>query len=649
MGGGVTVFSRLRGSSRRRRDLALRAESERLAAIVAHARDGMMLFGADGRLLLWNEPAMTMTDLPRALFHRSTTLAQLAAATAHWPGAPLAAASPAPDLPATEIRVGGKVLEVRRRGLPDGGQIVMMADISRRAEAAATRQAQKMELLGQLTGGIAHDFNNHMQIVSASLEMLGPRVAGDAWMSDRLASAMSGVDRAAHLTRHLLAYARQQPLAPEAVDAGTLLLALEDMLRRMLGEAVGVGMTVADALWPTMVDPQQLETALLNLAVNARDAMPDGGRLTVDAANATLDAGDLLPGMEPAGTGIAPGDYVAITVCDTGTGMTPEQLNRATEPFYTTKAIGRGTGLGLSMVNTFAKQSAGALRLYSEVGHGTTARLFLPRSDTPPQPAPAIAAPPEPARGELVLVVEDNARVRAASGHALRELGYRAAEADSAAAALALLDGGLRPDLLFADVVMPGQPDARVLAARARALVPGLAVVFTSGYTEAGVMRSGRHDPGMILVSKPWRLHDLARKLRLALAQAPRATQPPLRVLLVEDEALIRMATADLIVDMGHTVQEAGYGAEALRLLRRQPVDLLIADLGLPDIEGLALVEQACAVRPELRVIVTTGRDAPDGGATQPGRKWLVKPYDSAALRDAIDGVRTSPASYAAT
>ena len=628
---GTAVILLLLGRDRSARAWAAeRVQAGRLAGTVEHVRDGVAVFDAGGRLLLTNRHFLANTGWGADLVRPGASMTAIAAAAAEWPNSPLAGLRPDAPARGVETQVGSRVLDVWHSPMPDGGRMLAVADITRRTQAeTVARQAQKMEAMGQLTGGVAHDFNNLLQVVSANLEMISSRLGADEWLQARLAAALSGVERAARLTRHLLAFARRQPLAPQSVDTRALLVGMEDLLRRALGERVVIEMVLGGGLWPLRADPQQLENALLNLAINARDAMPEGGKLTIEAGNASLDDSYAAENAE-----VTPGQYVVIAVTDTGAGMSAEQLARALEPFYTTKPDGQGTGLGLPMVFGFAKQSRGHFKLYTEPGHGTTARLYIPRSHAETRPLAAAVEPVPAAAGELVLVVEDEPLVRAASVQAVRGFGYRVVEASSAAAALALIEGGVRPDLLFTDVVMPGQPSARDMAARARALLPDLAVVFTSGYTENSIVHNGQLDRGVILVSKPWRAAELGRKLNQAL----RASREPvketqiLRVLLVEDEMLVRMTTADLLADLGYEVIEAGTAAEGLAALERGP-DLLLTDLGLPDMDGMALAAAARERLPDLRIIIASGRDVPPAD----GYVVLDKPYDQAAMRRALD------------
>ena len=496
----------------------------RLQAAVDQVRDGIAVYDAADRLVLCNSRFAPMLDLPGGIVQSGAPLAGLVAAHRLQPRL-LEQPRPGPHPAVAEAVQDGRTLEMWRSAMPDGGQMIAVADITRRVQAeAVAQQAQKMEVLGQMTGGVAHDFNNLLQVVSANLELAASRVRKAAGSLDganldvagllaRLDAARSGVQRGARLTRHLLAFARRQPLAPEPLEPARLLTGMEEMLRRTLGEAVALELLVGVGLWLVRADPSGLENALLNLAINARDAMvQDGvatGRLTVEAANAHLDGA--------AAADVTPGQYVMFAVTDTGIGMLPAQLARATEPFYTTKPDGQGTGLGLSMVFGFAKQSGGHFQLLSEPGRGTTARIYLPRTEAAVRAAAAAPAGVTAGGGELVLLVEDDAAVRTAAAGVLRGLGYAVEEAADAAAGLALLQAGLRPALLFTDVVMPGPVTSRAMAEQARALAPGIAVLFTSGYTQNGIVHDGELDPGVDLISKPWDTADLARRLRMAL------------------------------------------------------------------------------------------------------------------------------------
>jgi PAS domain S-box-containing protein len=382
-------------------------------------------------------------------------------------------------------------------------------DITERVQTEARlRDAQRMEAIGQLTGGVAHDFNNLLQVIRGNLELLESTLGEEGPARQRLDNAMHASERAAQLTRQLLAFARRQPLEPQVVNLARLVADMADMLRRTLGEAIEVETVIAGGLWNTLADPAQVESAILNLALNARDAMPDGGRLTVEVANASLD--EAYAGQAE---GVAQGQYVQIAVSDTGQGMTTESRERAFEPFFTTKANGKGSGLGLSMVYGFVRQSEGHVRIYSEPDHGTTVKIYLPRS-TRRLAAPA-AGPPVAAAGanQTVLVVEDEAEVRAAAVALLEELGYACLEAADAAAALAILGDGAGIDLVFTDVVMPGPVKTRDFAQRVREVAPTLPILFTSGYTDNAIVHHGRLDEGVNLISKPYAREELARRV----------------------------------------------------------------------------------------------------------------------------------------
>ncbi|MBS7539582.1 PAS domain S-box protein [Ancylobacter lacus] len=405
---------------------------------------------------------------------------------------------------------------------PQGDLIYCVArDVTLEREAAEAlrqaeetlRHAQKMETVGQLTGGIAHDFNNLLQIVTGNLEIIARNLPEEpARLRRSLDNAMTGARRAATLTQRLLAFARQQPLAPKKVDANRLVAGMSELLHRTLGETIEIETVQASGLWPVEADPNQLENAILNLAINARDAMPEGGKLTIETSNAMIDGA--YAGRHPE---VPQGQYVVVCVSDTGSGMDEATLNRAFEPFFTTKEVGRGTGLGLSMVYGFVKQSGGHVKIYSEPGHGSTVKIYLPRfvgPGTAEEDEPAGIPAPEASRDETILVCEDDAGVRSYSLEVLRELGYRVLEAEDGAAALRLLDRTGRIDLLFTDVVLPGGMTGADLAERARKMRPGLKVLFTTGYARNAIVHHGRLDPGVELITKPFGYADLAARVR---------------------------------------------------------------------------------------------------------------------------------------
>jgi PAS domain S-box-containing protein len=390
-------------------------------------------------------------------------------------------------------------------------------EVARRSQAEeALRQAQKMETLGQLTGGVAHDFNNLLQIVTGNLEIIQRNLPEEESRLRRAAvNAAKGAERAATLTQRLLAFSRRQPLSPKRTELNKLIAGMSDLLHRTLGETTEVETVLAPRLWPVEIDANQLENAILNLAVNARDAMPEGGKLTIETQNSHLDESYTADNAE-----VAPGQYVMVCVSDTGSGMDEDTVARAFEPFFTTKDVGKGTGLGLSMVYGFVKQSGGHLKIYSELGEGTTVRLYLPRLTGTAATEEFIAEEvvPEGSREELILVCEDDDQVRAYSAEALRELGYRVIEAADGTSALRAIeqhDG--RIDLLFTDVVLPGGMTGAVLAQRARELRPDLKVLFTTGYARNAIVHHGRLDAGVELLTKPFTYAALAAKIRAML------------------------------------------------------------------------------------------------------------------------------------
>ncbi|WP_162914522.1 hybrid sensor histidine kinase/response regulator [Desertibaculum subflavum] len=375
------------------------------------------------------------------------------------------------------------------------------------------RRSQRLEAVGQLTGGIAHDFNNLLTVVIGNLDLLEFRLRADPAAAELAASALKASLRGAELTRQLLAFARRQALDARVFDVNERVVGTMDLLRRTLGEAIEISTRLDPDLWSAFADPAQLESALVNLAINARDAMPGGGRLIIETANRELDADYARINIDA-----VPGAYVMLSVSDTGIGMPPEVLARVFEPFFTTKPVGQGTGLGLSMVYGFARQSHGHVKIYSEAGHGTTARLYLPRSkDAAIADRLVPAGLPVARPGERVLVVEDNDAVRAMVLQQMRDLGYDVVEAGDGPAALAVVDGGQRFDLLFTDIVMPGGMSGSDLARAVRSRDPSVKVLLTSGFA-GGAMPSGVHgDEFRDLLSKPYRQSDLAAKLRQVL------------------------------------------------------------------------------------------------------------------------------------
>jgi CheY-like chemotaxis protein len=370
-----------------------------------------------------------------------------------------------------------------------------------------------MEAVGQLTGGIAHDFNNLLSVISGNLELLGVRVSQgriDA-LPRHVSAAQDATRRAAALTQRLLAFSRRQTLDPRAVNVNRLVGDMEDLIRRTVGPGIETEVVGAGGLWLTLVDASQLENALLNLCINARDAMPDGGRLTVETANKWLDERSARDRELP------PGQYVSLCVTDTGTGMSPEIIARAFDPFFTTKPLGQGTGLGLSMIYGFVRQSGGQVRIYSELDQGTTMCLYLPRhfgAEAEAEAAAGDANPDYAGHGETVLVVDDEAHVRALIADILDEAGYDVIEAQDGAAALTLLQSSRPIDLLITDVGLPGGMNGRQVADAGRTFRPELKVLFITGYAENAVIGNGHLDPGMEIVTKPFEINALGNKIR---------------------------------------------------------------------------------------------------------------------------------------
>jgi signal transduction histidine kinase/CheY-like chemotaxis protein len=381
------------------------------------------------------------------------------------------------------------------------------------ANEEALRQSQKMEAVGQLTGGVAHDFNNLLQVIIGNLDTIERNLPDDFTRLRRAANhALKGARRAASLTQRLLAFSRRQPLDPKPANVNSLVTNLSELIHRTLGETVAVETVLAAGLWQVEIDANELEAAILNLAVNARDAMPEGGRLTIETANAHIDEAYAANYAE-----VSPGQYVGIYVSDTGKGMDQETVARAFEPFYTTKPVGRGTGLGLSQVYGFVKQSGGHVKIYSEVGEGTTVKIYLPRLVA--EEAAVVVQEddgpaPEGDAEETILVLEDDDDVRTYSVDILRELGYRVVEAHDGPSALRLLQRQTRVDLLFTDVVLPGGMTGAQVAEQARETRTGLKVLFTTGYARNAIIHHGRLDKGVRLITKPFGSSELASKVR---------------------------------------------------------------------------------------------------------------------------------------
>ncbi|ARP86752.1 response regulator [Bordetella genomosp. 9] len=576
------------------------------------------------------------------------------------------------------------------------------------AEAARTRveeqlrQAQKMEAFGQLTGGVAHDFNNFLTVILGNLETLERQLAEESGkphdphrVALALQHAKQGAQRAAALTQRLLAFARRQPLQPRRIDVNTLIAATAEILTRTLGEHVDLRSDLQADVWPIHVDPHMMESALLNLAVNARDAMPGGGEIVIETRNVVFD------GRPPCPIDVAPGDYVRVSIRDTGTGIAPEILEKVFEPFFTTKDVGVGTGLGLSQVYGFVKQSGGHVAIDSTVGVGTAVHLHLPRYtgvEAQAGEGSADAALPA-AKGEAILVVEDDEAVRAHSAAVLAELGYTVHQACDAASALQCLRAHPEIALLFTDVGLPKGFNGPDLAEAARRARPGLRVLYTSGYAEGRLTHGGQLPPGVALIPKPFTYTELARRVRTILddggfardgaapmesaadsgptfgqdalyrhpadsaaaqtapvapavlpAQTAQPAQPaqPAQaaqsasttrtstVLLVEDDELVRMLTTDALTGYGFEVVEADTAKAALASMKSGGIGAAIVDLGLPDMPGSELVRRLAQEHPGLPIIVASGYGAIDVGNDMPAGarlSFVQKPYELERLR----------------
>ena len=534
------------------------------------------------------------------------------------------------------------------------------SEAERHETAAALAQSQKMEAVGKLTGGVAHDFNNVLQVIGGNLQLAVQESNGNETLTRRLTCAHEAVERGAKLASQLLAFARRQPLEPVALDISRLLRSSDDMLRRVLGETIELETVVSGGLWNTLADPNHLQNVIVNLAINARDAMDGAGRLTIEAGNAMLDD-EYTRHHED----LASGQYVMVAVSDTGCGMTPDTLARAFEPFYTTKMEGRGTGLGLSMAYGFMKQTGGHIKLYSEPGHGTTVKLYLPRSME--EEAVRVEAANDPVTGgtETILVVEDDPNVRATAVDMLTQLGYQVLKAVDAQSALSVLESGVHVDLLFSDVVMPGPMRSVELARRAKEMLPALEVLFTSGYTENAIVHGGRLDPGVALISKPYRRDALARKVRwmfrtrvyeapdkpdvakvpeaphAAAAPEPQPLQPlqPLRVLIVEDDANTREATRELLELLDAKVLAVDSAQAALDVIAQQLFDVLLTDVRMPGMSGLDLARVMKRMQPRVHVVLASGYGtgiAAELGDELSGATLLPKPFNFDELEQAV-------------
>ncbi len=523
---------------------------------------------------------------------------------------------------------------------------------------ATLRQSQKLEAIGGLAGGIAHDFNNLLQVMTGNLELATRELPQDAPIQKRLDQAMKAVSRGATLASQLLSFARKQPLSPVVVDLSQLLNDTSDILHSAIGEGVGVETRFADGLWNTHIDPSSMENALLNLAINARDAMDGHGTLTISVENADIDQAraDKHPGL-------AVGQYVSVAVSDTGSGISAEDMERIFEPFFTTKEDGHGTGLGMSMVYGFAKQSGGHVTIESTLGEGTTIKIYLPRSLEDAQDLSTLPDAGLSGGTETILLVEDDSEVRETAYRMLRNLGYEVLTAPDARAALAIIEDDVTIDLLFTDVIMPGNMTGHELAEIARARRPELPVLFTSGYVQDEIVHDGRLDEGVQLLGKPYTQKTLAQKLRVVLAMDGVTVPPPamvtplpaeatakpdtidfngLRVLVCEDDVLIRMDIAQGLSDAGCVVLETGTAAKTLEVLGAETVDLLITDVGLPDKSGEDLAADVRGIHPALPIIFATGGVEVATAPILGNCTLLSKPFRDTEMLDSITALITA-------
>lgn len=658
------------------------AGQRRMSDILENSHDAFVAIGSDGRITDWNAQAETTFGWSNAEAV-GTDLAMLlipaAQRQAHYAGfRQFLQSGTGPvlhrRLELQALHRSGKLIPVEMSVAPfvdDQGYAAsaFLRDISERKQAElqaarhaeiieqarkALMQSQKLEAVGKLTGGVAHDFNNVLQVISASLQLLQVQSANPVQADKHLTTAIEAVERGARLSSQLLAFARRQPLQPVVVNLGRMVRGMDDLLQRALGEAIAIKTIVASDLWNTLVDPHQLEHVILNLAINARDAMEGAGHLTIEIGNLALDEEALRTNPE-----MIAGQYVMLAISDDGAGMTEQVMERAFEPFFTTKPEGQGTGLGLSMAYGFVRQSGGHINIYSEIGYGTTVRLYFPCCHAAELDLPAVMDnAPVSGGNETILVVEDDPKVQATVVDMLHGLGYRVLQANNADKALAILHSGARVDLLFTDVIMPGTLRSTELAQQAKLLLPGIAILFTSGYPQNAIVHGGRLDAGVHLLSKPYRRAQLARKLRDLLgpvhdfesnhadpmaindnqpgANRTNLSAPSARhILVVEDNQDFRFLVCEMLGILGHQVAGAASAEEALTLLNDQRFDTLLTDITLPGMSGTELARMVTEQYPGIRIIFASGY-APERHQMMPGALVLPKPYDLQQLQDAI-------------
>ncbi|MGA1804113.1 response regulator [Rhizobium sp. HT1-10] len=641
------------------------ARTADLDRVWRNSRDLLVILGTDGTIQAVN-PAW-----PAVLGHAKPEVIGQPVFDYVWPDAlpgyrrALRDAASVSELKSFECRYRHKNGSARwlswRFSLQDERIFAYGRDITAEKEQAAAldqieeqlRQAQKMEAIGQLTGGVAHDFNNLLQVVSGNLQLLSKEVADNERARQRIDNALAGVNRGSKLAAQLLAFGRRQALEPRVINVGRLVAGMGDMLRSTLGEEIEIETIQGGGLWNTFVDPAQIQNAILNLAINARDAMEGSGTLTIEVNNAFIDEDYARKHID-----VEAGQYVMVAVTDTGSGIPSAIIEKVFEPFFSTKPLGRGTGLGLSMVYGFVKQSGGHVKVYSEDRQGTTIRIYLPRSIQAEDRLAETEHGPTSGGTETILVAEDDEDVRATVVEMLGDLGYRVLKAVDAASALTVIESGVAIDLLFTDVVMPGPLKSAELARKAKQRQPDMAVLFTSGYTENSIVHGGRLDAGVELLSKPYSREALARRIRQLLDQRqldminaanvetaaavnPVRSPRPLKILVVEDEALIRLDTVEQLQDEGYEVVDAGSAEEALILVKSERFDILLTDLGLPGISGDALAEKIRELYPQIGIVFATGTSEAPAIGDGPKPVLLRKPYDNHTLMRAIAASRT--------
>lgn len=513
----------------------------------------------------------------------------------------------------------------------------LRSEIQERALAEEKlRQSSKMEAVGRLTGGLAHDFNNLLTVVMGNVEAMQRKLkdGGDEKIKNYADFAMQGTKRAAALTKRLLAFSRGQPLDPEAVNANELVASMTELFARTLGEKVSLKTAVVENLWMVEADPNQFEASLLNLVVNARDAMPKGGSLTIETANVKLDAAHAAKHE-----GVKPGEYVAVTVSDTGIGMSPETLARVFEPFFTTKPAGEGTGLGLSQLYGFVKQSGGHVTMESIPGSGTKVTIHLPRFTGEGASKSGKKSPTAEDDRNTVLVVEDDDDVRLYAVSLFRELGYGVLEAADGAAALRILESRPEVRFMFTDVGLPGDYNGKELADEARRRRPYLRVLYTTGYARTDILRQGRLDANAQVVTKPFTFDELSTKVRAVFDGKEKNV-----ILLVEDEVLVAAIAAENLRDIGFEVVEVTSAKAALDHAAKDAAGIraAIVDIGLPDKKGDALAQELRKLRSDLPIIVATGHASdslPKELREAEKVAILGKPYDLKDLKAALASV----------